>query len=218
MKYQMAGLIVLLCQVSFAQLSPKPEQIYVLHGKLDSTWGGGPAAYSETSHHKYWIVEGGIGEFKNTFVGIGFGNRTLVGKEPENAILIMTLMDYNDIQNIQSFDIIGSDASIGLLEYTDELWDKLIHMPQDELLTYCTPVNPISYDTAVNTSIDYVKTRYPTAKSVNLDGDNTPENSRYTLTWLLGIRAEFDPNSNSGPYEHIVEVNDRGIIVGYGSH
>ena len=90
-------------------------------------------------------------------------------------------------------------------------------MTQDELLAYCTPANTISFDEAVNMAVEFVKNKYPSAISVTHDTTDTSKTSRYTLYWLLGVRAVFDSNDNPGPDEHLVAVNDRGIVVCYTS-
>jgi hypothetical protein len=208
MKYKLIVLLLCLGQIIAQQSLSETPDVYVLHGRLDSEWGGTPSE-SETTSHKYWIEKGGIGEFKNEFVSIAFGSRTLSGNAPTNAILIMTLNVYNHIQNIQIFDIIGLDASVGLLVYSDDLWEHLINMSQDELLAYCAFPDPISYDAAVDIAIEYMHNRFPDALAIESAEHNSIENCRQAMSWY--IRVEFA--KDDAVWKTLVVVNDRGIVV-----
>lgn len=216
------GMIIIVYQTALAQAplthaeiwaSSEVSKLYVVHGTLDSTWKSAPG--ENQSFRKYRLLNEEVGPYRADAVLVEYGTLTLVGEAPEDAILIVTQMDYNEFGNIILCKLIAGDASIGLLKYEDGLWERLTQMTQDELLAYCAPANTISFDEAVNMAVEFVKNKYPNAISVTYDSTDTSETSRYTLYWLLGVRAEFDPNDSPGPDEHLVAVNDRGIVVYY---
>ncbi|MDD2231003.1 MAG: hypothetical protein PHY48_16570 [Candidatus Cloacimonetes bacterium] len=213
MKHIVIGLLFLSNLLCVQILSA--EQIYVMHGQLssdgDNTFGENESVW------KYEQLQAGIGDLLSDTVLVEFGTRTVDGELPENAILITTHMEHLDLEehNIMIGKIIGLDVTIGLLEYTDDLWAELIQMSQDELLAYCTPANPVSFDEAVSLAIEFIEAKVPEATDVRLDDANTEENCRHTLTWLLGIRVELAEEGLTLSSVRTVEVNVRGFVVAY---
>lgn len=186
-------------------------EIHVMRGQLDPTWGGA-SAESGLTQRRYLLTGSGIGEFKSDQVYITYNTQTLLAPEPEDAILILLPYYYDENQGVQAFDVIGGDASIGVLNYNETLWYSLTGMSNDELLAYCTPTNVISFEEAVQVGISYLYEKMTGAVGITLAvGDGNPEVScKKPLSWLMTMRVHF---SEERYRDVVVEVNSRGLVI-----
>ena len=187
--------------------------IYVMRGQLDPTWGGA-SIDNGACQRKYMIIDRGIGEFKTDHVFIRYSTPTLLGAEPEDAILILVPFYYDEGQKVHAFNVLGGDASIGMLNYDGALWGALTNMSNDELLAYCTPTNTVSFEEAVRIGINFLHEKIPEAKEIALaGGGGKPEESyKKLLSWLMTMRVHF---SEDRYRDVVVEVNVKGKVVGY---
>ena len=193
-------------------MSSYADNIHVMRGHLDPTWGGA-SSDSGATQRKYQLVERGIGVINTNHVFIRYMTETLLGAEPEDAILVLVPYYYDERQGVHAFEVLGGDASIGMFNYDAGLWQSLNGMTDDEILAYCTPSNMLSFDEAAQVGINYLHEKMTGATGVTLaDGeDNTEESCKKLLSWSMTMRVHF---SEDRYRDVVVEVNVKGRVIG----
>jgi len=202
-------------EIGIKDISKPHSELSVAHGKLVSfKIQENPRLFS---YAIYDLLSINRGPLNGNTVMAHFYASTLQEPLPEDAILILHTLHYNDIQNTRTYCAVGLEAWRGVLPFSEEKWNEICETPSS-VLGQSSPEDRLPLDRAIQIASQAARRHYEqdglSVQQTQLD-DKALRNN---FSWVIPIAVTVHDRKRAGIYWRIialVKISDTGVLLDY---